>query len=118
MLSRRALGCGRPADSQPSRGGAELSTATQSGRAGAEVRIGDLTPRDLAERLKGEGIGLRWGPFVSQIRVELSELAEPIHRLYSDFALSEEEFRDFRVTLRGRPGRARRAEFVLDDWQA
>jgi HprK-related kinase A len=81
------------------------------------VRIGDLTPRDLAERLKGEGIGLRWGPFVSQIRVELSELAEPIHRLYSDFSLSDEEFRDFRVTLRRRGGRSRRAEFVLDDWQ-
>src|SRR4029450_7958131 len=82
------------------------------------MRIGDLTPQDLAKRLKGEGIGLRWGPFVSQIRVELPELAEPIHRLYADFVLSEEQLRDFRVTLRGRGGRARRAEFVLDDWQA
>jgi HprK-related kinase A len=82
------------------------------------MRVGDLTPQDLAKRLKGEGIGLRWGPFVSQIRVELPELAEPIHRLYADFVLSEEQFRDFRVTLRGRGGRARRAEFVLDDWQA
>lgn len=82
------------------------------------MRIRDLTPRALNERLRGEGIGLRWGPFVSQIRIELPELTEPIHRLYADFSLCEEQFRDFRITIRHRGGRAQRAEFVLDNCYA
>jgi hypothetical protein len=63
--------------------------------------------------LSGVGIGLRWGPFVSQIRTELPELVEPIHRLYADFLLCDEEFRDFRVEIRRR-GASAAAEFVLD----
>jgi HprK-related kinase A len=79
------------------------------------MRLGELTVREVAERLGGEGIGLRWGPFVSQIRTELPELAEPIRRLYADFPLCDEEFRDFRVEIRRR-GSSAQAEFVLDEW--
>jgi HprK-related kinase A len=82
------------------------------------MRLGELTQRELSRRLGGEGIGLRWGPFVTQIRAELPELAPPIHRLYADFDLSEAEFRDFRVTIRRRGSLAREAEFVLDEWNA
>lgn len=82
------------------------------------MRLGELTARELGERLGGEGIGLRWGPFVSQIRAELPELAEPIHRLYADFTLYEEEFHDFRVHIRQRGGLIPQAEFVLDEWHA
>ena len=39
------------------------------------MRIGELTSNEIAKRLGGEGIGLRWGPFVSQIRTDLPELA-------------------------------------------
>ncbi len=82
------------------------------------MRIGDLTARELGDRLGAEGIGLRWGPFVSQIRAELPELAEPIGRLYAEFDLCEEEFRDFRVRIKQRGRRAQQAEFVLDEWSA
>ena len=81
------------------------------------MRLGELTAGEMVERLGGEGIGLRWGPFVSQIRTDLPELAEPIQRLYADFPICEEEFRDFRVQIRPRGGSAQ-AEFLLDEWQA
>lgn len=82
------------------------------------MRVGGLTTRELGERLGGEGIALRWGPFVSEIRSELLELADPIRRLYADFVLCEEEFRDFHVRIRPRGGLGAQAEFVLDDWFA
>jgi HprK-related kinase A len=81
------------------------------------MHIGELTDNDVAERLAGEGLVLRWGPFVSQIRTDLPELIEPIRRLYADFPVSEDEFRDFRVQIRRLRGSSQ-VEFVLDDWRA
>jgi HprK-related kinase A len=81
------------------------------------MRLGELTVDEIAQRLEGEGIGLRWGPFVSQIQTDLPELAEPIRSLYSEFPVCEEEFRDFRVRIRHRGGPAQ-AEFVLDEWRS
>jgi HprK-related kinase A len=80
--------------------------------------IGELTPQELRRRLGGEGIGLQWGRFASHIRAELSELADPIHRLYADFPLFEGDFHDFRIHIRRRGGLAGDAEFVLDDSRA
>ena len=80
------------------------------------MRVCELTARELGERLSGAGIGLRWGPFVSEIRTELFELAEPIRRLYADYTLCDEVFRDFRVRIRPRGGFGAQAEFVLDNW--
>jgi HprK-related kinase A len=82
------------------------------------MRLGELTAGEIAERLGGEGIGLRWGPFVSQIRTRLPELAEPLRRLYADFPLYDDEFRDFRVEIRRRGTSKTQAEFVLEEWNA
>jgi HprK-related kinase A len=51
------------------------------------MNVGDLSLERFAAALAGEGVAIRWGPFVSRIVSRLTELAAPLHLLYADFPL-------------------------------
>ena len=85
------------------------------------MRIGDLSLADFSGRLAGEGLALRWGPFVSHLVNELPELSPSLHLLYADFPLESDGINDFRVRLisAGLSGGLRRqAKFLVDDVHA
>ncbi|QDV14244.1 hypothetical protein CA51_41410 [Rosistilla oblonga] len=72
------------------------------------MRIGEATPRDIAERLKGDGIGLTLGPCEFRLQSPIAEIATGVHRLYPHHPLrGPADFSTFRVRhdpgiLRGR----------------
>lgn len=71
-------------------------------------RVADLGRAELARRLRGAGLLLRTGPFVSRIRSDLAPVADGIARLYDHHAVEEPGgFADFQVRLR-RSGGLRR----------
>src|SRR3546814_4482169 len=68
----------------------------------------DVCSSDLAERLRGPGIYLHTGPFLSHIRTAVPAVAEGIALLYADHKVSAEEpYADFHIALQ-RPGSLRR----------
>lgn len=70
--------------------------------------VGDLSRRELANRLAGTGLGLRFGPFNLTIRSDLTSFASLAHSLYAPYPLPEaEEMTDFHVGIR-RPRGMRR----------
>jgi len=83
------------------------------------MNVGELSLERFAGRLAGEGVAIRWGPFVSRIVSKLPELAAPLHLLYADFPIEPPGgICDFHVCVRPRslrlPWEEQQVEFLLD----
>lgn len=83
------------------------------------MNVGDLSLASFAGQLAGEGVAIRWGPFVSRIVIKLPELAAPLHLLYADFPIEPPGgICDFHVCVRPRslrlPWTEQQVEFLLD----
>lgn len=63
------------------------------------MRIGDLPLLQLRQRLSDNVLALRTGPFVTRIQSAMPQVAEGLLRLYADFPLVEDDFRDFHVRV-------------------
>jgi HprK-related kinase A len=61
--------------------------------------VGELGERAFAQRLRGQGLGVRLGPFDVKIRSGVAEIEEPLFRLYRDYPLLDDE-RVFSMHLR------------------
>lgn len=62
--------------------------------------VGDLARQDVARRLGGDGLGIRFGPFKLRIRSELASFAVLAHQLYAPYSIPDEaDFIDFHVRL-------------------
>ncbi len=61
--------------------------------------LSSLSSSAVAQRLRSrQGLSLRTGPFATQMRSPLPEVARSVHTLYADFPLlSDQDFVDFRV---------------------
>jgi HprK-related kinase A len=67
------------------------------------MTVGQMSFERFAAALAGEGVAIRWGPFVSRIVSKLPELAAPLHLLYADFPIEPPGgICDFHVCLRPR----------------
>lgn len=72
------------------------------------MKISDLTPARLRERLAGDGLKFQTGPFVVRLQTSLATVAEGLGILYGEFPLlADEEFADFHISL-GLPRTLRR----------
>lgn len=71
------------------------------------MKVSALLPNELADRLWGEGLRIRTGPFTVHLRSRLPQIAQGIAELYADFALSDSLFADFHVQV-GTPRNLRR----------
>lgn len=72
------------------------------------MNVADLNVTELGARLKGSGLYLRTGPFVSHIQSSIPSLSEGIGLLYADYPLADRsDFVDFHVALL-RPSTIRR----------
>lgn len=82
-------------------------------------RVGELSPQEFSHRLRGEGLGLRIGPFDIAVRARARAFADGVlQRLYRDYpALTAQREFSFHVCLEERcswlPGR-RRVRFLVD----
>ncbi|MEE4238976.1 MAG: HprK-related kinase A [Anderseniella sp.] len=63
------------------------------------MRVGDLPLLQLRQRLSDNVLALRTGPFVTRIQSAMPQVAEGLLRLYADFPLVEDDFRDFHVRV-------------------
>ncbi|MFT4173714.1 MAG: HprK-related kinase A [Rhodocyclaceae bacterium] len=84
--------------------------------------LGSLPYADVAQRLAGNGLMLRTGPFVQRLRSRLPAVARSVHTLYADHPLADSAvFADFHVRVdraRGVRGVWRpQAEFHFDERQ-
>jgi len=71
------------------------------------MKLGDLSLPQLRQRLAGNDLALRTGPFVTRIQSPMLQVAEGLLRLYAEFPLDTGEFRDFHVRV-GPPSGLRR----------
>jgi HprK-related kinase A len=83
------------------------------------MNVGDMSLQRFAAALAGEGVAIRWGPFVSRIVSGLPELAVPLHLLYADYQIEPPGgICDFHVCVRPRslrlPWSEQLVEFLLD----
>jgi HprK-related kinase A len=83
------------------------------------VKIADLTPDQLHQRLAGAGLRIKIGPFVLRLHTPIRGFVADFSIVYADFPLcAENEISDFRVsvtpTFRGWPWREAQAEFSAD----
>lgn len=85
------------------------------------MNVGDMALERFAAQLTGEGVAIRWGPFVSRIVSKLPELASPLRLLYADFPIEPPggicDFHVHMLSLR-RSVLSRsieRVQFLLDD---
>jgi HprK-related kinase A len=63
------------------------------------MRLLDLDPAAYRARLRGEGIRLRTGPFVTRVRTTYPELGGAIRIVYADHEIEEGGFSDFHVEI-------------------
>jgi hypothetical protein len=69
------------------------------------LTVAELGPGALAARLRGPGLRLQTGPFVSCVRSSLPSLALALERMYADYpVLDERTPADFNVLLRSPHG--------------
>lgn len=62
--------------------------------------VGDLSRRELEDRLAGAGLGVQFGPFSLRIRSDLKSFASLAHQLYAPYPLPETEtISDFHVQI-------------------
>jgi HprK-related kinase A len=83
------------------------------------MKIGDLTPDQLHQRLSGVGLRIRIGPFVFHLRSPIRSFIADFSFAYTDFPICDEsEVSDFRVRVgpatRWRPWPEAQAEFWAD----
>jgi HprK-related kinase A len=72
------------------------------------LTVASLTRAELGRRLKGPGIHLQTGPFVTLLRSPIGHMADGIALLYADYPLLDNPgFADFYVNM-GQPGGLRR----------
>jgi HprK-related kinase A len=65
------------------------------------VKVCEISPAVLSDRLKGPGIQLTTGPFSFHLRTEIEAVIDGISVLYGDFPLTERaDFVDFHVALK------------------
>ena len=65
------------------------------------MKLGALTPPELAARLARGGLDMDTGPFVVRVEAEIPALAEEMHLLYGDFPVAEDGgLADFHVSVR------------------
>jgi HprK-related kinase A len=65
------------------------------------VKLGELAPRDVTNRMKRQGLDLDTGPFVVRIQTPITDLADEIRALYRDFPLDAGGgLADFHITVR------------------
>jgi hypothetical protein len=63
------------------------------------VKLGDLSARELRERLADNALVLRTGPFATRMHSSLPQVADGLLRLYADFPLEDGTFCDFHVRV-------------------
>jgi HprK-related kinase A len=69
------------------------------------VILADLNTPELLDRLAGDGLWLRTGPFTCAIRTTIGSVAEGLRRLYADFPLVEQrQYADFHIALLPKQG--------------
>ncbi len=61
--------------------------------------VGDFSARDLARRLRRDGVTLHIGPFSVNLRSALPDVISGAHLLYRDYRVSESPFADFHVSV-------------------
>jgi HprK-related kinase A len=62
--------------------------------------VGDLSRRELGDRLNEKGLSIRFGPFSLQIRSNLDSYASLVHLLYRPYPLADSEgVHDFHVEI-------------------
>ena len=72
------------------------------------MRVGDLSLQELENRLAGEGLPVRFGPFALRLRSDIESFASLAHRLYQPYPLSSsQDLIDFHVQM-ARPKGLRR----------
>jgi HprK-related kinase A len=54
-------------------------------------RVGDLSPKKFRERLRGNGLDVRIGPFDIRIKVQVARMESALHHLYRDYALLKDQ---------------------------
>lgn len=60
-----------------------------------------MTPRDFAQRLAGDGVGMQIGPFVVALRTDVASVSDTVYRLYADYPLfSPEGLVDFHIHMK------------------
>lgn len=70
---------------------------------GESGTVSDLTQTQFDSALRDTGLGVRIGPFNARLRTDVSALYEPLHRLYEDYPLLDEnEVYSFHVRMRPR----------------
>src|SRR5262249_2053795 len=75
---------GRRSGAPHPRGGREIPRG-RARRADSVVKLGELAPRDVADRMKGQGLDLDTGPVVARIETPITDLVDEIRSLYHDF---------------------------------
>lgn len=85
----------------------------------SHLKVADLSKRNLAHRLAGDGLKLRTGPFVFSIRSPFSVLSEGLHSLYDLFPVEPDtSFCDFHIEVTPPKGLRRwirpQSTFVFD----
>lgn len=86
------------------------------------VALGSLAPQTFEDRLSGEGLGVRFGPFDVRLRVRVPRLVGPLYKLYRDYPLLDHD-RLFSCHLELaerrslRPGAGRRVRLTVDGRQ-
>jgi hypothetical protein len=69
------------------------------------MRLAELSPDDMLNRLRGEGLCLKTGPFNFRIVSPIESVARGLRLLYADYAVVDDtHFIDFTVTLLPSPG--------------
>lgn len=64
------------------------------------MNVSNLTARELRNRLKTSGLGIRAGAFVTRIKTAIPSVAEGVGQLYSDYPVAgDDAFADFHVSL-------------------
>jgi HprK-related kinase A len=87
----------------------------------ARMIVAELSPRELDRRLRGPGLTLRTGPFVSRINTDIAAVVHGVGSLYADHEVVDPcAFADWNVAM-VRPWDARRwyrpqALFLFDGW--
>lgn len=62
--------------------------------------VGDLSRREFSDRLKGDGLSIRFGPFSLRVRSDLASYASIAHSLYRSYPLAENgDICDFHVDI-------------------
>jgi len=63
------------------------------------VKLGELSARELRDRLADNALVLRTGPFAMRMHSPLPQVADGLRRLYADFPLGDGAFCDFHVRV-------------------